>query len=93
MVKPIERVDPYGTEDNEHFKRVWKDTNHCTVVALSVVTGWTLDESHSYLETYGRCRRKGLPEKQIIEAMGGLRYYNFKVVKGEYSNTKIEWKV
>lgn len=83
----MERVDPYATEENKLFERVWKDTNHCTVVTLSVVTGWTLDEAHYYLETYGRYRRKGLTNKQITEAMSGLRYNNFKVVKGEYSNT------
>lgn len=69
----VQRVNPY--EEGHPIKQEIteaKDTNSCTVVALSCVTGNSWKACDGYLRKYGRRYRKGMLRKQQEEAFKGL---------------------
>lgn len=49
------------------------DTNCCTVVALSIVTGENYIYCHEYLSKYGRKYRKGMNTLDVIDALEELK--------------------
>ena len=80
---PLPQWNPYAEgvfgKDIESFK----ETNSCTVVALSVATGNSYSQSRTYLSKFGRQPRKGMLQKDICLALESMK--KFKAVKGEYS--------
>ena len=82
----VQRIDPY--EDGHPIKeeiKAAKDTNSCTVVTLSCVTGNTWEQCNQYLRKYGRRYRKGMFRHQQEEAFKG--FTKFVVKESPYSNS------
>lgn len=76
------RVDSY--KDPNIKLQLKGDTNYCTIITLSLVTGIPYDICRTFTQKFGRIFRRGMNNKQLKEMMLGFTKY--KVIDGGYSS-------
>lgn len=73
----------YCYTDWDKVFKIPNDRRYCTVVALCIVTQWSMEDSNHWMGLFGRKRNRGMCLESQHKALTSMTQY--KAVKGPYT--------